>query len=80
MGWGGRRRAGCGDPTHTCLRRAESKHCHFALRPRLPSDGRWQRLPAPTLLQPEPRRSRPRAGAGQTPSGCVGRARRSSLG
>lgn len=34
----------------------------------------------PPCLQPEPRRPRPRAGAGQTPSGCVGHALRSSLG
>lgn len=55
MGWGSRRQAGCGDPTHACLWRAERKHCHFSLHPCLLLDpcwlldGCWQLLPTPTL-------------------------------
>lgn len=69
MGQGGRRRAGCGDPTHTYLWRVNTVTLHYipACRP-------------PPCLQPEPGRPPPRAGTGQALSGCVGRALRSSLG
>ena len=78
MGRGGWHWVGWGDPKRACLRRVGSKRCHFNYVPTCHRTGAGNCCLHQSCLQPEP--LPPRAGAGQTLSGCGGCALWSSIG